>query len=99
MYSTVVNVDMLDLLRRTTRLTIFENGPPDSSNFFKRDSKKHELFVPQSFSSNAGIEIIVFRGFEKVIGCLGVWAKVEPRKLAFDPMTETNTNEFRASHR
>lgn len=64
MFSTRINMDMLDLLHRTKRLTVLDDGP--RSDFKLREKRNDDVYVPESLSDNMQIKRIIKQGFFKV---------------------------------
>lgn len=64
--STVTNMDMLDMLLRSNRLTIMEQAPVMIKEFCLKEKKAANIFVPQELLTDEDINSIVEDGYEQV---------------------------------
>lgn len=64
--STVVNMDVLEILQRSTRLTVIEEAPTKLNNFLTRTKKPKEIFIPNQLLDDNEIRDTLDQGFNSV---------------------------------
>lgn len=64
--STVVNVDVLEFIQRSSRLIIMEDAPTSLGNFRTRSSKTAKTMIPTALLSDSEVAAVVHQGFDDV---------------------------------